>query len=269
MKGRVVTEASDDLLEVIARLESETLLALDCEGVDLGREGAVCIVQLSTREICFLFDVHGLDSSSHLVVSLKPILESTEILKIIHDPKMDGDALFHQYDITLANVHDTQAWDFVINRSERNLNDTLIAFGCAENTKRLGNVYATNIAYWATRPLTREMIDWASGDVVHLFQLFDAQRRTVSGAAAVGTATERSESQVGFLRNKLYLNVLINPRLMGRFIGPKGANIRILMRSTPGSFFQSRGGNKSGRIGVYAPCEKSLDAAVRSLRPYM
>jgi exonuclease 3'-5' domain-containing protein 1 len=95
MEVRIVTNSSDDICEAIACLSEATVLALDCEGVDLGRSGEVCIIQLSTENLCFIFDVHELTASCELVVALTTILEDENIIKIIHDCKMDSDALFH------------------------------------------------------------------------------------------------------------------------------------------------------------------------------
>ena len=36
-----------------------SLIALDAEGVDLSREGVISIVQLATRQQCFILDVLG------------------------------------------------------------------------------------------------------------------------------------------------------------------------------------------------------------------
>jgi hypothetical protein len=153
-----------------------TLLAVDCEGVDLCREGSICIVQVSTPSHCFLFDVVGLGPRHKIVEFLKDILENPKITKIIHDCKMDSDALYHLLGIKLVGVHDTQACDVLLrNCGEHNLNNTLVENGCRSNVVRDGNVYESNPRFWATRPMTPMMIDWASGDVASLFELYNIQ----------------------------------------------------------------------------------------------
>lgn len=268
MDTTVITSTSgDDIRMAIECLSVEPILSMDCEGIDLSRDGQISIIQLSTRERCFLFDVLGLDGKSEAIIALKPILESTSILKIIHDPKMDGDALFHIFDIRLTNVHDTQAWDSILKRATRNLNQTLLAYGCEENEARSGDVYRTNSSFWATRPLTTQMISWSSGDVTKLFQLFDAQRDMASPEQEI-LASERSEQQAIFLMDKICVAESIKPSMIGRFIGTGGSNLRDLMMRVPGTFFHSRGSFKSGSIAVYAPDEKSLAAVLNLLRPY-
>ena len=51
-----------------------------------------------------------MNKNDPLIKWLKIILEDQNILKIIHDCRMDSDALYHHFDIKLANVHDTSAW---------------------------------------------------------------------------------------------------------------------------------------------------------------
>lgn len=46
-----------------------------------------------------------------------------------------------------------------------------MSYNCKQNIERDRNVYKINPAFWATRPMTKYMIDWASGDVFSLFDL--------------------------------------------------------------------------------------------------
>lgn len=57
------------------------ILACDCEGVDLGREGRITLVQLATRDVCVLFDVvnEGVDRPSEILQTLKDILEDEKV----------------------------------------------------------------------------------------------------------------------------------------------------------------------------------------------
>ena len=103
-------------------LQRETLLALDCEGWRLGRMGTLSLIQVGTESgDAFLFDVLDCPRNSEVVQWLKAILESTAVTKIVHDCRMDSDALYHLLGITLAEVHDTQA----CGGGRLNLNDTL------------------------------------------------------------------------------------------------------------------------------------------------
>ena len=200
----VLVSNLDDLTERqrVELLECK-LFALDCEGVDLGRSGRICLIQLSTPSTCYLFDVLGLSSVSDMIIFLKVILEDRKKTKVIHDCKMDADALFHLCGIHLSGVHDTQAWDVALRGGVGlNLNRTLQAYGCTINAQRDHNFYLGNPSFWATRPLTPHMIDWASGDVRHLFDLHRAQMNTaaLAGPEVRSWCVAQSEENADRLR---------------------------------------------------------------------
>lgn len=181
-------------------LSQQEILAFDCEGVDFGRPGKVCIVQLSTRTTCYLFDVLGLEKNSPILLFLKSILESTAILKIIHDCKTDSDALYHLSDIKICNCHDTQVWDRILFNRQKGfgLNQTLALNDCPVNDARDPQMYQRNNAFWAKRPLTKRMIAWASGDVSSLFELYDKQ-------ITIATEEQRLECQIETERSEAFL----------------------------------------------------------------
>lgn len=64
--------------------------------MDLTRVGPIAVVSLATEKTCFLFDVLASQRTPEVVSLLKRLLESSDIIKIIHDAKMDVDAVHHQ-----------------------------------------------------------------------------------------------------------------------------------------------------------------------------
>ncbi|CAD7976096.1 unnamed protein product [Amoebophrya sp. A25] len=72
------------------------VIALDAEGVDLGRLGRLSIVQLATSDgTCFILDVLDKKKDDLLACWLRDLLEDDGVEKIIHDCRMDSDALCH------------------------------------------------------------------------------------------------------------------------------------------------------------------------------
>ena len=213
-----------------AAFAGATLVALDAEGVDLSRHGEISIVQLATPQQCFLLDVLGKTAADPLVVWLGGLLGDPGVVKIIHDCRMDADALYHLLSIDLANVHDTSCWHNVLQGGvDKNLNDTLSANGLAPNEMRDGSVYRTNPRFWATRPLTPAMVEWASGDVASMFALHLRQTER----AQEGQQQRRIESKTAsFLSWKSAEVSFVTVRNPGRFIGKGGCNIRSLQRRT-------------------------------------
>ena len=122
------------------------LIGLDAEGVDLSRKGRITLLQLSTPTQCFLVDVLGSERDDPVVTWLRTLLEDDGVLKIIHDCRMDSDALEHLLGISLVNVHDTSCWHAALGYADKNLNATLAYHGLPQNDARDGSVHRTRLA---------------------------------------------------------------------------------------------------------------------------
>jgi hypothetical protein len=92
-----------------------------------------------------------------------------------------------------ANVHDTQSWATALQPhlgpGRPNLNDTLAAFGLPTNDARDKMMYRANPRFWATRPLTQQMVQWASADASSVWALFHKQ--LAASASAPPAVTKR------------------------------------------------------------------------------
>jgi DNA polymerase I-like protein with 3'-5' exonuclease and polymerase domains len=134
-----------------AAASSVSKLALDCEGVELGRHGTIEIVSLVFHvapKDTFLLDVGESGNSTfreERISALKRLLESSNVIKIIHDCKKDSDALYHYSKIKLCKVHDTSVFHHAIARHEedKSLNYVLSYNGLAENEIRDKSVHCT------------------------------------------------------------------------------------------------------------------------------
>ena len=268
------------LPEVEAAFADAPIVALDLEGVDLSRIGnsisssllirlrlnknctGVCsLVQLAVPlgedAQCFLFDVLDKPKQDPMICFLKGILESDSVLKIIHDCRMDSDALHHLLDINLTNVHDTSCWHGQLTGScDVNLNDLLQGNGLKPNIVRDSGIYESNPAFWTTRPLTDKMITWAAGDVnlmfkVHARQVIKASENVASKSLKLSNEfLEKARSaEIGWF--KVRVNV-------GRFIGSRGCNLRDLQRSTD-TLIYSRGKRSAAEFMVFYKDTASLD----------
>ena len=266
--------------EVEAAFADARIVALDVEGVDLSRignsisssllirlrlnkncTGTCSLVQLAVPlgedAQCFLFDVLDKPKQDPMICFLKGILESDSVLKIIHDCRMDSDALHHLLDINLTNVHDTSCWHGQLTGScDVNLNDLLQGNGLKQNIVRDSGIYESNPAFWTTRPLTDKMITWAAGDVnlmfkVHARQVIKASENVASKSLKLSNEfLEKARSaEIGWF--KVRVNV-------GRFIGSRGCNLRDLQRSTD-TLIYSRGKRSAAEFMVFYKDTASLD----------
>ncbi|XP_030560145.1 uncharacterized protein LOC115762169 [Drosophila novamexicana] len=177
-----VTEALLDL----AKDESNIAISLDCEGINLGIKGEITLIEIGTaRGEAFLFDVQ----SCPAMVSdggLKTLLEHDQVIKVIHDCRNDAVNLYLQFGILLRNVFDTQAAHAILQYQENgkqvykakyiSLNSLCEQYNapCNPIKDQLKQIYRRDQKFWAKRPLTREMMLYAAGDVLVLIhdQLF-------------------------------------------------------------------------------------------------
>ena len=146
-------------------------VAFDAEGVDLSRLGTIDLVSIGILcgEVCriFLFDLMGLGGSSKAkdimaakvgdvsatisaIDALKIVLEDPSVVKIVHDYRMDRDALYGHHGISLTSVFDTSVWESKLTSSPRrsNLNDTLLKHMCETNLCRVSKLFVADPYYW-------------------------------------------------------------------------------------------------------------------------
>jgi hypothetical protein len=265
-----IVDSQESLDRCKQALAGHTLIAWDCEGIrSLGRSGKISIVQLATPSACFLLDFLASDACPQIVPFVKAVLEDPSILKIIHDPAADSDALLHLHGITVEHVHDTQAWHMELLAPDNRppLNQTLEAFGVPANHFRDSGVYRVNPEFWAQRPLARRMVDWASADVARLFALHAAQAaRAAADPPAAERAAAASATRVRALRDAARGVVHVHPTQAGALIGPRGTNIARLQAEC-GAVIQ-RLDRDRGLFEVYAPTDTALAAALAALAQY-
>ncbi|XP_044260106.1 egalitarian protein homolog [Tribolium madens] len=159
--------------------EDKVVVGLDCEGINLGVKGQLTLLQIATLSgFSYVFDL--ISCPGMIEAGLKRILESSDVVKIVHDCRNDSVNLFNQFNITLNTIFDTQAAHAVLTFQETGrpvykaksvaLNALCEHYGAPINPMKdqLKNIYRRDQKYWSRRPLTREMILYASADVLSL-----------------------------------------------------------------------------------------------------
>ncbi len=109
----VLVDTRQAVTSALLALASAQTIAVDCEGVDLDRNGKLCLLALSPSvEKVYLFDVSVLGkdafTSEAAGVTVKGLLESSTVRKLLYDVRADSDALYHQFGVRLAGVLDLQ-----------------------------------------------------------------------------------------------------------------------------------------------------------------
>ena len=234
---RAGTTAATSFFAAIDRAvtgRSPTRVAFDCEGVNLSRAGTLEIVSLCFEDsayVVYLVDLgNAATQRQQRADALKRLFECASVTRVIHDCRMDCDALYHIHGIQLNNVHDTSCYHRVITGTEdANLNDTLARNRLQVNVARDNQVYRNNPAFWATRPMTSRMITWASSDVEALLVLASKQTLEINAnqAERARTLSDTFSSSVWQMKLERSLQCRVP---IGLFIGTRGANIRSLQR---------------------------------------
>ena len=236
--GRLFLEAVEQSFESAERAPER--VAFDCEGINLSRIGTVELISICfASSKVFLIDFGGTPDTT-ILEQVKRLFESDKIVKIIHDCRMDSDALFHKHEIKLTNVHDTSCFHQKIagQQDNKSLNDVLLYNRIATNEHRDTNIYKTNPNFWASRPLTPTMIDWATSDVDKLSILANKQLHSASDRIKED-AMKQSEEYAASARSMM-IKTGLRVRNPGYFIGPRGANIQSLQRRTNTIMYQER-----------------------------
>lgn len=176
-------------------------LAVDFEGVKLCRDGALCLMQLTSSDdptLVYVLDVHTLGHRAFTLqtprgTSMKGLLEDQEIRKVWFDPRNDIDALYHQFGIMPRGIFDLQLAE-VADRRMRGLNVHFVQglYKCltqcpamsqeqkvfAEQINALGKrlfepLNGGNYEIFQARPLNPTILIYAAHDSRYMLVLYD------------------------------------------------------------------------------------------------
>eukprot|EP00397_Hematodinium_sp_SG-2012_P054739 GEMP01066255.1.p1 GENE.GEMP01066255.1~~GEMP01066255.1.p1 ORF type:complete len:334 (+),score=86.87 GEMP01066255.1:110-1111(+) len=189
-----------------ARKLCESLLrvphvALDTEGVRLGRFGRLCVLQLRTPSQAYLCDA----LKDGVLDALKPVLQSSETLKVMHDCREDSAALYAQYGIMLNEVYDTQIAHRLLRPTEANVSFAHLAehyLGekepdyCVAIKREMGEG-----EMWRQRPLSTDAVRYAVRGVHHLLALREVFNKT--NPVDAGDVVSRSAHHTAYARLNL------------------------------------------------------------------
>jgi hypothetical protein len=145
--------------EILSELMNQEVIAIDCEGVNHGPNGKLCLIQIATSLNIYVIDV-------------------CVIKKILHDARNDNEAL---YSVGIINEHfeDTQILHGLLTslrgkpEKKIGLKELMQHYGFNHELKTTMKAnYKSDPALWAKRPLTEDMIEYAACDVANLTTVY-------------------------------------------------------------------------------------------------
>lgn len=178
-------------------------LYVDAEGHNLGRTGSLALLQILITPLncIFVVDVHVLKHAAFTTcpddstISLKKVLESDEIPKVVFDVRNDSDNLFTEYGICLGGVRDLQLMEYFSRPDvpgftvlglakciERHLFASPDVIQKWKLQKEKGKIlfnprFGGSPDVFTKRPLSKTILTYAAGDVEHMSALYHKYRR--------------------------------------------------------------------------------------------
>ena len=152
-----------DFDELAAKLAKHKYIAIDTESNSLyAYKEKFCLMQLSGEHINAVVDTLALDIKSILPVFADPAVE-----KIFHSADSDIRVFKAAMGCTFVNIFDVMVAAKYLGIIKCGLDNMVKEFFGLEMNKKFQK------ADWGRRPLTKEMLDYASSDTVHLKKLRD------------------------------------------------------------------------------------------------
>jgi ribonuclease D len=163
-------------------------VAFDLEGVNLGRQGQVTLLQMAVDEACvFCFDVLLLGPRLLGPDFLGPLFLSPHVVKVCFDCRVDCDVLFSHFGLQLPHLYDIQVLYTLLfqaksDRFLKGLRHVLQTSGIIKCPRLLQRVLsaktkvkalmASNAHLFRARPVPPELLHYCSSDVVFLLRMY-------------------------------------------------------------------------------------------------
>jgi ribonuclease D len=160
----IYLDTPQDSSRFLRSIADVDLLAIDTEGASFHRfVDRIYLLQLSTRDRSAIIDPLPIGTPQDLGV----LLESPNVQIVFHDADYDLRLLHQDYGWQVRNIFDTRVAAQLLG---------IRAFGLAALLEKYFGVKLDKKhqrADWSMRPLTRDMLDYAALDTMHLLALRD------------------------------------------------------------------------------------------------
>jgi len=182
-KAEEVAKISD---EIMSEENSSPVLGVDCEGISLSKSGPLCLIQISFKNVAYIFDLLAVNAIEH---GLSKVFMSKKIIKVFHDCCEDSSALYNQFNLQCERIFDTQVAHRILCEIQKNLKQSYGNINISLNkllAQYVNSIHESKEAmhqkmkedpeFWHKRPLTQDMLDYAAKDVIFLPRVFTQMR---------------------------------------------------------------------------------------------
>jgi ribonuclease D len=160
----IYLDTAEETSRFLRSIADVDLLAIDTEGASFHRfVDRIYLLQLSTRDRSAIIDPLPIGTPQELGV----LLENPKVQVVFHDADYDLRLLHQDYGWQVRNIFDTRVAAQLLG---------IRAFGLAALLEKYFGVKLDKKhqrADWSMRPLTRDMLDYAAQDTMHLLGLRD------------------------------------------------------------------------------------------------
>jgi len=188
----ILVDTWEGVNEACNRIREHSIIAFDMEGVKLGRDGLVTLLQIAiNKRTVFCFDVLVLGGQLFAYAHLGSILSSCNIIKLCFDCRVDGDVLRYQFGVVMNMLYDIQVLYTLLFQSHedprlKGLPHVIQKRGVIEKKETLAKVLQCKRQVkeslfhqskhdaehvFLTRPIKPEILDYCSSDVVYLLRM--------------------------------------------------------------------------------------------------
>ena len=143
----------------------------------------ICLIQIATRKTCVIIDPLQIQDLS----PLNSLFANPEIQKIFHGADYDVRSLYRDFSIRIRNLFDTELACRFLGVPETGLDAVLLKRYDVQLDKRFQK------KDWSRRPLPKEMIDYAAGDVFYLIPLASQLQRELKAKGRLSWTQEECD----------------------------------------------------------------------------
>lgn len=164
---------SASLDQALEKLSEASVIGVDTESDSFySYQEKVCLIQISDLHADYIIDPLAIDDLS----GLAPIMESPDVVKILHGADYDVVCLKRDYDFTFRNLFDTLIASQLLALPKIGLADLIQRYFGWEIDKK----YQRHD--WSRRPLKPDHIDYARGDTHWLLAIREIMTRQLEAA---------------------------------------------------------------------------------------